>query len=149
MKAADASAPFAYRILADPYNKRISIERYRFGRFDGLIYDSLFLDFRTLTERDQKAWSQEELPQDDSRLTILVRDMNERVLYLEENHFNEEGRCIRCDIKTPNGWLLASNHILEDGVELYDCAGKLVGKKKYAVDENGVFRDLLEVEGLP
>lgn len=32
----------SYKIIADPYFKRISIESYVKGQFSGIVYDSLF-----------------------------------------------------------------------------------------------------------
>ncbi len=42
-----------YKVVADPYYKRISVERYSLGMFEGVVYDSALFNFRHLKPAEQ------------------------------------------------------------------------------------------------
>lgn len=135
----------AIKIVADPYFKHISIEEYKDGRFQRLIYDSRLLDFRSLRSQIPPVWNKEE----EAEQTV-IRDQNDRVTWIEKYVF-EKGLCIECRVFSPHGILLSVHKIYYsakgdpfDGVELYDSNGKLVMYKRYALNDEGEFGDLLE-----
>lgn len=155
-QAAMPSAPLCYKIVADPYYKRISVECYREGKWDSLIYDSVFLDFRRLNERDQLAWQKEILPSSSvSEADCLIRDQDDRVVFLEK-HQLKDGVSVSCKIFSPHGTLLAHQEMhyvcwgaAFNGVTLSDSTGRLALKKVYAFDEQTFqFTDLLAVVSL-
>ncbi len=108
-----------YRIVADPYQKWITLEAYLEGHFQRLIYDSRFLDFRKLTPTDQAAWRKEKISEEEAWI------------------FNEDDRLIlheRCSdkeilISSPYGFLVARYELpegAEGAITLYDSNGHVV-----------------------
>lgn len=146
-----SNAPQSYKIIADPYYKRISIEKYVYARFDKIVYDSVFLDFRKLLPAEQHAWSKELFQETDTLLIQLMRDQYDRLILVETSLF-ESGYCRECKVSSSHGVLLSVHKMfytaLQDpfnGVILYDSEGKTVMKKEYGIDaDSGEFTDLIK-----
>ncbi|GAB4233917.1 MAG: hypothetical protein Tsb0021_13050 [Chlamydiales bacterium] len=144
------SAPLSFRVITDPYFKRYTIEKYRWGIFETLTYDSFLLDFRHLTPRDQLAWQRKNISHSDNKDLYLIRDMNDRVIIIES--FVYEGSyCRKCALTSPHGILIGTQRIYYkdlgdpfNGVILFDSEGQKVMKKGYEVDRQGNFTKLLE-----
>lgn len=140
----------SYKIISDPYYKRLTIEKYRQGAFLEVVFDSHFIDFRHLNERNQKAWGRQTIEETTTTTTCLIRDMDDRILFLEKHHF-KNGRCLSCEIFTPQGWLLAINQMFYqewgdafNGVILYDRERIPVMKKSYSLTPEHEFHEVLE-----
>jgi hypothetical protein len=141
----------AYKIVSDPYHKRIAVEKYVQGNFSAVIYDSALLDFRHLKALEQAAWEKTIIKEDETSMECLIRNQDDRVVLIETYHF-EAGRCRRSTARSPQGILLSQQRIFYrimddsfDGVCLYDAEERLVMQKKYAVDvPSGEFTTLLE-----
>ena len=117
----------SYAILSDPYRKRLSIEKYTYGKFDSVIYDSNLLDFRQLHPSIQERWLRETLDETPDTLTALVRDENHRAILIEEHDYKKS----RCSFLSPlEKKLLGYQEILEDCAILYDSEGMVVLEKK-------------------
>jgi hypothetical protein len=126
-----------YKIIADPYRKRISIEKYLGGTFSNLIYDSYLLDFRHLKKPELTAWqvtSREETHES------FIRNQDDRLVFIETYHFQDH-LCRGCLVKSPHGILLSTHkmyyHHLGDsfnGVVLFDANEVPVMKKEYEFD---------------
>jgi hypothetical protein len=142
-----------FKIVADPYFKHISVERYENNRWHSVIYDSSCLDFRKLNERDQRAWHNETLNESTDFLDCLIRDQDDRVVYIEKHEF-KKNIPVECRIFSPHGNLLATQkmHYKEwgapfNGVTLSDSMGRLVLKKTYDFDPHTFeFTDLIAEE---
>ncbi len=145
-----SSEPRCYKIVADPYKKHITIESYKKGNFEDILYDSSILDFRKLNEQQQVGWEKEKVSASPEKVVMLIRDQNDRTIFFEHHYFQEK-LCIRCEIYSPHGWL-ASVHqmsylILGDdynGLILYDRGRRFVWKKIYEVNEDNEFTELLK-----
>lgn len=141
---------FAYKIVDDPYRKRFCIERYQGPRFERVIYDSNLLDFRRLKPVEQQGWQREVVRQTADEIVSLIRNQEERALYLEHMRF-EGSRCRQCQLTTTQGVAL-SLHIMFytalndsfNGILFYDTHDHLVLAKRYAVGPTGEFTELLE-----
>ncbi len=146
-------SPLAYKIVTDPYGKRYSIEKYREGQFESVVYDSLLLDFRHLTAANQMAWQRENLQEEETCIVCLLRNQEDRAILLETHHF-DKGVCLSCDICSIHGLSLAtqrlyyqSKHHPFDGVVLFDLENRPVMMKTYQVDPlSGEFTTLLTEE---
>lgn len=141
-----------FKIISDPYHKRVSIEHYQNGLFDYTIYDSLILDFRQLHITEQTAWRKEVVEQSDSHMKILIRDMDDRIIFIEHQTF-EQNLCRKCDIISPHGYLASTHQLYYEnlgdpfnGVILFDANQHPVMIKKYTVNEQMEFTDLIEEE---
>lgn len=142
----------AYKIVTDPYRKRFTIENYRFGIFQKVIYDSQLLDFRKLTMSEQVGWEREILSENSHKVEAIIRNMEERVVLLEKYHF-EGGVCRECQIFSLQNNHLATQkmfyetlHDSFNGVLLFDATGRRVLKKVYQVNQEGQFTHLLREE---
>lgn len=129
-----------YKIVTDPYRKRITVEKYIWGDFDELEYDSLLLDFRTLKLENQLAWEKKILSEDPENSKSLIRDQNDRVILMETYKFNNH-RCIECRTYYPMGILVSIQKIFYkefsdhfNGVILYDAHDRQVMRKEYDID---------------
>ncbi len=136
-----AGQAVCYRVVHDPYHKRVSLERYQNGQFDAVGYDSALLDFRQLGETQQALWRAED---------GLVRDENDRVI-LRESYDFEGDRCRQCVMCSPQGIPVAVQKIYyEDlgdafsGVILYDPWDRPVLLKRYRLSSDAQFGELLE-----
>lgn len=140
-----------YKIVADPYRKRVSIEKYLQGKFSEVIYDSQHLDFRHLKQPEQTAWQKIPIEEDPEKTVCLIRDQNDRVLFIETHYFSGM-LCRECRVETPQGVLLSTHkmfytllHDPFDGVVLFDSNRHPIMVKKYTYDkDSGEFTTLLE-----
>jgi hypothetical protein len=137
----------SYKIVSDPYRKRISIEKYLNGAFSNIVYDSALLNFRHLKNPEQTAWQKSlETP---SR--CLIRNEDDRLLFIETYQFKDH-LCIECQVQSPHGLDLSlhkMHYILFgdsfNGVILYDINHHPVMFKHYEFDEhNKQFTKLLK-----
>lgn len=135
-----------YRIVIDPYHKRYSLEEYKEGHFERVIYDSALFDFRHLRRPEHATWQKETLK--DS--STLIRDHDDRVILKETYEFQGD-LCRACHLFTPNGILLSTHRLFYqplgdpfNGVVLLDINNKPILKKTYALDPaTHSFTDLL------
>ena len=97
----DASNGTSYKIVKDPYGKRISIERLERGIFQDIIYDSNLFDFRVLIAKFESSW--QKINHDKG---TLIRDHDDRTI-AEEFYVFEKGLCTECRIHYPKGPLVA------------------------------------------
>lgn len=133
-----SDAPLAYRIVTDPYQKWISIELYRQGDFEALIYDSRLLDFRRLSAHNQIGWRKEAINSDEAWI------------------YNEDDRIILREKVTPSACLIYSLHEIllcryvfrteKARVILYDAHSHPVMMQSYRIYEEGEFIDLQKEE---
>lgn len=137
LKYIEQEAALSYKIVADPYNKHISIEKYIDGNFSAIIYDSAQLDFRHLRTQGQAAWERTLVREDCKEALYLLRDHNDRIKFLEICLF-DRGICRQGLVCSPNGALLSRHTICYtalgdsfDGVELYDSNDHIVMRKLY------------------
>ena len=139
-----------FKIVDDPYHKRYTIERYEKGRFHEVVYDSILLDFRHLKPAEQQGWTQETTVVDEDTVTLLIRNQDDRVIYLETHQFISTV-CRECTIFSPQGLLLATNRMYyrsegdaSNGVVLFDRREQPVMYKLYETGEDGQFTELIE-----
>lgn len=144
------SEAVSYKIVDDPYHKRYSLERYEKGHFSSVVYDSMQLDFRHLKPAEQQGWCKEVTCADEDATSCLIRNQDDRVIYLETHVFDGDV-CRECHIFSPQGLLLATNRMYyrsqgdaTDGVVLYDRLDKPVMYKLYETGEDGQFTELVE-----
>lgn len=150
------SSATTYRIVADPYYKRISIESYEGSHFKEVIYDSALFDFRHLKPAQQNAWSKEELERTPQKVVSLIRNQDDRALYIETCFF-EGFLCRECQISSTHGVALSMHRMhyeaLGDefnGVIFYDNTRRPVMSKRYEIDpDTGEFGELLHEEWNP
>ena len=150
---AESNSAISYKIVADPYYRRFTIEKYRCGKFERLIYDSQLIDFRKLKEESQPNWQRELLLDGELNKTFLLRDEEDRAL-LVETCTMEGGLCRSCTLHSTHGFLLSTHQIhyepLGDtfsGVTLHDSENRLVMKKTYQLElETLEFTDLISEE---
>jgi hypothetical protein len=141
----------SYKIVSDPYGKRISLERYDQGRFHSTLYDSILLDFRKLKPVEQQRWEKSVLQESADQSVEVIRNEDDRAIYIETCIFLE-GRCRECRLSSVQGILLSFHRLYYmdlgdpfNGAVLYDIQENPVMKKIYAVDPNYLhFTDLLE-----
>lgn len=143
----------SYKIIMDPYKKRISIESYLKGQFSTTLYDSLLLDFRQLKKPEQTAWQKIPINESQDLMVCLIRDQDDRVLFIE-THIFIDNLCRECRVSTPHGISLSVHKMVYknlgdpfDGVILYDHNEHPVMYKRYEFDEKEQqFTNLLEEE---
>ncbi|KAF3361593.1 Uncharacterized protein PHSC3_001969 [Chlamydiales bacterium STE3] len=130
----------SYKITADPYYKRISIEKYEGEKFASLVYDSLLLDFRSLQQDNQLAWEKKLIAEDNYSSQSLIKDHNDRVVYIEKYTF-KQNRCVECHTYYPNDLLLSVQKMYHtelgeafNGVILFDANHHPVMRKEYEID---------------
>ncbi|NGX58051.1 MAG: hypothetical protein K940chlam3_00952 [Chlamydiae bacterium] len=147
LKAPSEEGP-CFKIINDPYHKHYSLELYQNRVYDCTIYDSLILDFRKLNLTEQTAWRKEVIEQTDKKLVILIRDMDDRVIYMEHHQF-EGTFCRACNVYSSHNWLTSVHKLfyqaLDDefnGLVLYDPYEKPIMVKQYAVNTQQEFTDL-------
>jgi hypothetical protein len=140
-----------YRIISDPYWKWASIEQYKLGTFDKVIYDSHLLDFRHLNPANQATWQKITLGQTDSETRCLIRNQDDRALVYETHIFKGQ-HCIECRIHSIHHILVAVQKMSYsalgdpfDGVTLYDSNFHPVMYKLYKTDpDTGEFTELIK-----
>lgn len=140
----------SFKIIVDPYFKRFSIEKYVFGKFSAISYDSIFLDFRKLSPQEQLAWQRETISEENGKMTCLIRNIEDRIILIEELEFTNL-LCKNCRIFSPHHVHLSTHRmyykLLGDpfnGVSLHDSQGKPCMYKKYEANEQGEFGEVLE-----
>lgn len=145
------SQQLSFKIISDPYRKRISIEKYIDLQFNELIYDSYLLDFRSLKKSDQTAWQKTLIKETTDTTLCHIRNQDDRLIFFEECFF-EKDFCRTCRIRSPQGIPLSVHKMyyqaLNDpfnGVTLFDNLEHLVMFKLYATDEaSGEFTDVIK-----
>lgn len=151
INALDSPRGINYKISMDPYRKRITIEKYQDQTFDTVLYDTAFLDFRSLKSLDQTAWQKSILTESPKQITCLLRNQDDRVVFVEEHHM-ENGCCRECRVHSPQGYPLSIHKMYYkalgdrfDGVILYDPQFRPVMYKTYQIDpKTSEFSDLIE-----
>lgn len=141
----------SYKVIADPYYKRISIELYQDGIYQKTIYDSALFDFRHLKPVEQNAWQKQTITESADKMICHIRNQDDRLVLIEEYTF-DDNLCVECRSYSPHGNLVAiqkiyyqSKQATFDGVLLYDTNDHLVVSKYYKVNEaNGEFSELIE-----
>lgn len=142
-----------FKIVTDPYWKRVTIERYENGKFIKLDYDSQMLDFRKLKPDNQSQWQRETLAESPETVVSLIRDQDDRVILKETLKFQSD-LCRECLVSTPNDYPISMHRMFYkilndpfDGVVLYDLNEKEVMRKSYAFDETvREFTEMLKEE---
>ena len=140
-----------YKIVMDPYRKRISIEKYSLGQFSQVVYDSYLLDFRHLKKPEQTAWQKLPILEEPSQTVCLIRDQDDRVLFVETHRF-VNAYCTECRVNSPHGVPLSVHRMFYtpfsdpfNGVILYDANDHAVMRKTYDFDtEFKQFTKLIE-----
>lgn len=139
----------SYKIVMDPYRRRISLELYKDIRFTETIYDSALVNFRHLKPEEQAAWQKETIKENQDEVSCLIRNQDDRVIFLE-THFFEGNQCKECHIFSPQGTLIGIQKIQRvskgnafNGVILFDANHYPVMFKRYEVDDEE-FTELLE-----
>jgi hypothetical protein len=143
----------AYKIVMDPYRKRVTLELYRNGAFNSILYDSLWLDFRHLKPEHQTQWQRETVSETRDGLVCLIRNHDDRVILKEETLY-EGDLCRECRILSPQGIPLSIHKMTYtalndpfDGVTLFDINRRPVMRKTYLFDEQSrAFTELLKEE---
>lgn len=146
----------SYKIIADPYYKHISIEKYKEGLFCSLIYDSSLLDFRQLHPEGQIGWERILHEEKKDRSIFLLKDQNDRLRVIETCLF-EEQICRKCLLHSPHGALLSQHNIFYmalgdafNGVELYDSNEHMVLRKLYEpISDEVAFGALVKEDWTP
>lgn len=149
-KEMEVGAGLCFKVIADPYYKRISVEKYEDNKLIEVIYDSALFDFRHLKQEDA-AWQREVIDEEKNTTRSLVRSIDDRVIFIEVSEFKDD-KCICCQILSPHGVPVAKQTIFDElrgdswnGVQLCDMSGKVILRKKYAKDPlSGDFGELLE-----
>src|SRR5438105_2699280 len=72
----------SYKIIADPYYKRISIEKYIQGSFNSLLYDSAIFDFRHLKPAEQNAWQKTTVNDEEAKVICHIRNQDDRLILI-------------------------------------------------------------------
>lgn len=138
-----------YKIVTDPYRKRVSIEKYINGLFSTTVYDSLLFDFRHLKAANQTAWQKIILSETPTQLVTLIRDQDDRAILIETSYF-DKNYCRECRISSIHGHFLSIHRLFYtalndsfDGVILFDQNEHPVMLKRYEIDKNtGEFAQL-------
>jgi hypothetical protein len=139
----------SYKIVMDPYRKRISLEKYEGSQFSSLIYDSALLDFRHLKQGERIEWEREIVAESSHKMVCHIRNREERLLFVE-THFLEQNQCQECHIHSAHGVLLAIQKMRYvtagdpfNGVTLFDTNAHQVLEKHYDIHETtGLFTEL-------
>lgn len=146
-----ASIKKTYKIVADPYYKRISIEEYQKGQFSQIIYDSAIFDFRHLRPNMQNAWHKSVINETPEGSVCHIRNQDDRLILIEEYRFMQQ-LCRECRTCSPQGIPISLQKIFYtslgdpfNGVILYDSNEHPVIHKRYQFDSaTQEFTDLLE-----
>lgn len=144
-----------YKIVADPYYKRISIEKYEIENFTEVVYDSALFDFRHLKLGEQLAWQKIPIHETENTAISHIRNQDDRLILIEKYRF-DSGLCKECHTFSPFGPLVSIQKIfykkLKDpfnGVTLFDSNNRLVMAKYYEFDESSnAFSQLIKEEWL-
>lgn len=139
----------SYKIVMDPYRRRISLEMYDGVNFVRTVYDSALVNFRHLKPEEQAAWQKETIKESQEEVRCLIRNQDDRVIFLETHYF-DGSHCRECHIFSPQGTLIGIQKIQHvskgdafDGVILFDGNQYPVMFKRYELDGQE-FTNLLE-----
>jgi hypothetical protein len=143
----------SYKIIADPYYKRISIEKYNEGSFISIIYDSAIFDFRHLKPAEQNAWQKIIFKDNEIKTTCHIRNQDDRLILIEEYAF-ENNLCRECRSFSPHEVQISSQKMYYkmfndpfNGSVLFDTNDHIVMYKTYQADPlTNEFSDLLTEE---
>ena len=145
----------SYKIIIDPYRKRISIEKYSNNRFTEIIYDSALFDFRHLKSPENASWQKIVIKETDEVVECFIRNQDDRILFFESYSF-EQGLCRECTARSVHGYPISRQRMFYkafrdpfNGVVLFDSNNHPVMYKHYEVDETGEFSLLLKEEWHP
>lgn len=142
----------SYRIVIDPYFKRYTLEKYHYGKFVEITYDSAIFDFRKLKPVEQTSWKKEIISQSKDEILSLIRDHDDRII-VEEKYFFCENLCKECHMFYPGSSKLVCLQKMyykrlgdsNDSVILYDNEMHPIVKKEYETDSiTGDFTNLLK-----
>lgn len=130
----------SYKIVMDPYRKRISIEKYSWGQFLFTVYDSALLNFRHLKQTEQQSWHKMPVQESSNSIECIIRDQDDRVLFLEAYTF-QQNYCKKCVATSSQGVILSIQEMHykilgenENEVILYDSNKHPVLQKIYDAD---------------
>jgi hypothetical protein len=141
----------SYKVIADPYRKRISLEKYHYQQFDKVVYDSALINFKDFKRSETLAW-QKTMEKDDKGISRgFIRNQEDRLIFIETYRFQED-LCRECRVHSPHSFLLSIHEMYYshlgdffDGVILYDSNHHPVMFKRYVFDaESRQFTDLIE-----
>lgn len=154
------SLPESYKIVMDPYRKRISIEKYAFDQFLNTLYDSALLNFRYLNQIEQQSWQKVPIKESEETIECLIRDQDDRVIFLETYIFQNQ-ICKKCIARSPQGIILSYQEMRykhlgdpDNEVILYDSNKHPVMKKIYETDPHtfeftNLIFELRDMQGMP
>lgn len=148
-----SQTPLSYKIVIDPYYKRISLESFRYGLFYQTLYDSYLLDFRHLRPNEQNAWRKIPLEESENQAKSLLTNQDDRAI-LYETYFFIDHLCRECQIQSIHQIPVATQKMFYahlgdsfNGVILYDLQHRPVMFKKYGQTEDGKgFGELISEE---
>lgn len=140
-----------YKIVMDPYRKRVSIEKYVNSEFSDIVYDSALVNFRHLKPAEQTGWQKFNIDETPNEVVSILRNQDDRIVAIETYHF-KNNLCVACHSKSPHG-IAVSYHKMYytklgdpfNGVILFDQNDHPVMFKRYEVsEEDGEFTKLIE-----
>ena len=138
----ESSDALAYKIVKDPYGKRISLERFQSGKFLDCLYDSHLFDFRVLCSKVDSSWQKIDTGSITEPSSWII-DHDDRTIAKEIYHFDKE-LCTECHIYYPQGPLVAKQKMAYQGKEnflcaiaLFDISNHPAGLKIFAPDGSG------------
>lgn len=145
-----AQSEESFKVIADPYKKRISIEKYRHQIFECLVYDSALLNFKDLKKPEQAAW-QISTTCINGLSQGWLRNQDDRLIAIETYMFTGN-LCRECKVHSPHGIFISTHRMYYkhlgdpfDGVILYDTHEKPVMFKCYVFDpQTDQYSDLIE-----
>ncbi len=150
IEALDTPEKESFKIVMDPYRRRISLEFYEGTQFIKTVYDSALVNFRHLKPEEQVGWQKEIVSESVEEVRCLIRNLDDRVIFLETHYFAGL-QCKECHIFSPQGTLIGIQKIQRvflgddfDGVILFDAHQHPVMYKKYELDESDEFLNVLE-----
>jgi len=131
-----------YKIVSDPYHKRICIEKHHGEEFLEIVYDSVLFDFRLLKKGEQYAWQKISILETAESAICHIRDQDDRLILIEKYTF-QDNLCRKCQAFSPFGTLISTQKIAYklfedpfDGVILYDSNDHKVMSKHYEFDQD-------------
>lgn len=129
-----------FKIISDPYHKRISIEQYVYLTFSKVIYDSAIFNFRSLNAAEQNAWQKSAISETETSVTCHIRNQDDRLILIESYTFLNS-KCRECHSFSPHGLPVSIQKMYYtslgdtfNGTVLYDSNSHPVMYKKYQLD---------------
>ncbi len=147
----DAKGEISYKIVMDPYRKRVSLEKYNAEQFQTTVYDSALLNFKYLNPIEQQSWQKSPFKEFSNTLECIIRDQDDRVLFIETYSFQDH-YCKTCTARSPQGVILSIQEMhykalgeRENEVILYDTNDHPIIHKIYEADaQTGEFTTLIK-----